>query len=107
LATASIEKVWGFAGQIAGAKPDILDNLDEDATIHEYGEALSVSPKIFKSDAERDQTRNVRNQQAQEQQGIAQGQAAVEAAKNLGDTDVGGGANALQVMLGNQQQQAA
>jgi hypothetical protein len=100
IATAAIEKLWGFAGNIAAVKPAILDKLDPDQTIDEYASALGVPPKIVIGD---EAVANMRKQQADEANAQQLAQAvppAADAAKTLSETDVGGGINALQMMLG-------
>ena len=100
LATAGIEKLWGFAGNLAAARPGVLDNLDEDETIDEYADALGVSPKLLRDRRIVAQMRAQQAQQAQAQQAMQAGSAAVQGAQTLSQTDVGGGQNALQLMLG-------
>lgn len=102
LATAGIEKLWGFAGNIAAVKPEILDNLDEDETIDEYADALGVSPKILRSTEKLDQIRKQRAAQQAAAQAAELGTAAAQGAKTLSETDVGGGKNALATILGNE-----
>jgi hypothetical protein len=102
LATAAIEKLWAFAGNISAVRPSVLDGLDEDATIEEYAHALGVSPKLLRSEKD---IAAMRQAQAQQQQAAAMAQAvpvAADSAKTLSDTDVGGGINALQLALGTQ-----
>jgi hypothetical protein len=100
ISTAGIEKLWGFAGNIAAVKPEILDKLDPDQTIDEYAHALGVSPKIVRGDDVVATMRNAQQQQAAAQQAQQVGLGMAQGAKTLSDTDVGGGANALQLMLG-------
>jgi len=102
IATAGIEKLWGFAGSLAAVKPTVMDNLDEDETIDEYADALGVSPKLLKDAATVAQIRQGRAQQQQAMQAVQMGTAAVQGAQTLSQTDVGGGANALQLMLGRE-----
>ncbi len=102
ISTAGIEKLWGFAGNIAAVKPEILDKLDPDQTIDEYAAALGVTPKIVVGDDKVAEMRQERARQAQVAQAAQLGMGAVQGAKTLSETDVGGGANALQVMLGNE-----
>jgi hypothetical protein len=102
LATAGIEKLWGFAGNIAAVKPEILDNLDEDETIDEYADALGVSPKILRSAEKLAQMRQQRAAQQAAAQAAELGTAAAQGAKTLSETDVGGGKNALATILGNE-----
>jgi hypothetical protein len=98
-ATTAIERLWGFAGNIGGALPDVLDNLNADATMEEYASLLRVSPRILTSKTQRDQIRQARAQAQQQQKMEQDMQAAVGGAKVLSDTNVGGGQNALQMML--------
>ncbi|TDY26291.1 head-to-tail connecting protein [Paraburkholderia sp. BL6665CI2N2] len=100
-ATASVERFAQFVGNIAGAVPDALDNVDWDEMIDEYAEMLGVSPKIVVPLAKVLQIRAQRaKQQAQQAQG-ANAMAAVQGAQVLSNTDVGGGVNALQKLTGN------
>jgi len=101
IATAGIEKLWAFAGNLAAVKPDILDKLNSDQTIDEYASALGVSPKIIVSDEDAAKARQGRAQQAQMAQATEMAATAAQGAKTLSETDVGGGINAMQMMLGN------
>jgi Bacteriophage head to tail connecting protein len=100
IATAAIEKLWGFAGNIAAVKPAILDKLDPDQTIDEYASALGVPPKIVIGDEAVKEMRQQQADQANAQQLAQAVPPAADAAKTLSETDVGGGINALQMMLG-------
>jgi hypothetical protein len=102
LATAAIEKLWGFAGNIAGVRPDILDNLNPDETIDEYADALGVSPKILVDPRIVAAQRKQREQEKQMAQAAQVAGAAAQGAETLSNTDVGGGKNALQMMLGRE-----
>ena len=99
-ATSTIERLWALAGNIAAVKPTILDNLDEDWTIREYGEMLGVPEKIFVDPRKVINLRAVKAQREQAAQQGAAGVVAADAAKVLSDTPVGGGRSALQSMLG-------
>lgn len=107
LATAAIEKVWGFAGNLSAVKPEVLDRLDEDETIQEYADALGVSPKLLRSDKQVAAIQKARAQAQAAQQGMMAAQSVAQTAatgaqgaETLSNTDVGGGANALQLILG-------
>lgn len=102
IATAGIEKLWGFAGNLAAVKPEVLDNLDEDQTIDEYADALGVSPKLLRDPKQVAAMRQARAQQQQAAQMGQTGMAAVQGAQTLSQTDVGGGQNALQLLLGRE-----
>lgn len=97
-----IERIWGFAGNIAaGGKPEVLDNLDEDASINEYGEALGVTPRILRDSKVVMAMRQARARQMEQQKQAELTQAMVAGARTLSQVDVGGGQNAVSAMLGN------
>ncbi len=113
--TASIERVFALAGNIAAAAKinpkwgAVLDNLDADTALREYGDMLTVPHNIFVPPeimAQKRQADAAAQQQfTAQQQAQLQGQealAAVKGAKTLSDTDVGGGTNMLQSILGGQ-----
>lgn len=97
--TSAIERLWQFTGNIAAARQEALDKLDVDATIDVYADLLNVSPRILVSNAEVAKRRAARAQAAQQQKAMVDASAAVQGAQTLSDTDVGGGQNALQMML--------
>ena len=97
LATAGIERMWSFAGGLAGVAPEILDKLDPDGTMDAYGTALGVPSSVMRSP---DEIKAIREQRSAAQAAQA-APAIVEGAKTLSETDVGGGINALQLALGN------
>lgn len=98
--TTAIERLFGFAGNLAAVKPEILDNLDADEAIEEYADMLGVSPKIIVATAKVMQLRAQRNQQMQQQMAIQNSVPLAQGAQTLSQTDVGGGQSALQKMLG-------
>lgn len=108
--TASIERVLATGGSmVASAKvspafANVLDNIDGDEALREYGELLTTPHKIFKSRDVVAKERAARAAQQQQEQAGAQAgmeaRAAVEGAKTMSQTDVGGGANMLSSILG-------
>lgn len=98
--TAGIERLAGFVGNLAAVKPEALDNIDIDEMIDEYADMLGVSPKVIVATAKVIQLRAARNQQMQQQQTLQNSMAAAQGAQTLSQTDVGGGVNALQKMIG-------
>ncbi len=102
-ATAGIERWVAFNGNLAAARPEVLDNIDVDETSRYYGELLGVPPKCVQDPKI---VMQVRQNRAQQQQAAAMAQltqAGVQGAQTLSQTDVGGGQNALAAMLGNSQ----
>jgi hypothetical protein len=99
-ASASIERVWQFAGNIAGAKPEVMDRMDADGTMEAYADMLGVGPKILVPLDKANAVRKQRAQQAAMARTAQQAMAAVQGAKTLSETHVGGGVNALQRVTG-------
>jgi hypothetical protein len=99
--TASVERFAQFVGNIAGAVPTALDNVDWDEMIDEYADMLGVSPKIVVPLAKVVQLRAQRAKQQAQQQAMQNSMAAVQGAQVLSNTDVGGGQNALSKLVGN------
>lgn len=100
-ASAGIERLFGMAGNLLAAKPDIMDNIDTDYGLDKYSELLGNDPKLIRSPDAVAQIRADRQQQQQQAQQAAMIESLSKAGKNLGDTDVGGGVNALQAMGGS------
>jgi len=98
--TTAIERLFGFTGNLAAAKPEALDNLDFDEAIGEYADMLGVSPKILVSSDRIAAARAQRNQQMAQQAALQNSMAAAQGAETLSNTNVGGGQNALQKILG-------
>lgn len=101
-----INQVTQYVLQLVEAKPDVLDKINFDKAIEILSERTGVPPEMIVSDDVVKQMRQQRQQaqaQAAQQQQKNEGiQAASQAAKNLGQTPVGGG-NALEQLLGGQQ----
>jgi len=100
-ATAGIERVFQFAGNLAAVDPGIMNNLDSDEAIRQYGDDLNVPSKIFRDPKVVDQMRQQQQQKQEQQEAMQQTMAGVQGAQVLSQTDVGGGKNALQSMIGS------
>lgn len=98
--TAGIERFFQFTGNIGAAIPDAFDNVDVDEGIRVYGDRLHVPPSIIRDAKEAAQQRQDRQQKQQQSQALQESMAAAEGAKTLSETNVGGGQNALQRMMG-------
>ena len=108
VATAGIERLYAMRGHLQAVNPQISALFDDFEALREYGDALGVSQKILnpqdKVDAMLQQMQ--RAQQAQQQAAQANHiatqvtPALAQAAQNMSNTDVGGGINALQAMVG-------
>lgn len=103
--TAGTERIVGVTIKVAqSGRPEVMDLINWDETIREYGEDLAVSHKTFNDDAAVQKLRVDRaKQMAQAQQEKTAQEtlpALAGAAKDVGGIDVGGGINAAQLMLG-------
>lgn len=98
--TAGIERWLAQLGSVFATKQDIMDVVDTDEMVREYGALLSVPPKLMKSQKAVDSMRAERAKQMQGQQAINQTNDLAKAGKTMSETDVGGGINALAAMTG-------
>lgn len=96
---APTERWIGLVGNIGGIVPEALKIPDWDELIRSYGLDIGVPAKAMRPREEVEQeVQAEKDAQAAAQAGQA-GLAAVQGAKLLSETDVGGGANALQQLL--------
>lgn len=67
-----IERLFGFAGQLAQAKPEVLDKIDADQALDIYGDLLGTDPAVILSDDKVAVVRAQRQQQQLQQEQMAQ-----------------------------------
>lgn len=103
IGVSAIERFVGFVGQVAQAKPEVLDKLDTDQLVDSYADSVGVSPTVVVPDEVVAQIRQQRAQQAQMAQQMQMAQMAVQGAKDLSQTSTEG-QNALTAMAGGAQQ---
>lgn len=96
--TAGIERGVGFVGNLAAVDPGVMDKINLDDTINEYFDDLSLPPMMLRSNEEADAIRAARAKAQEQEKLLAATPAAVDAAKTLSETQVGGGQNALALM---------
>lgn len=94
-----VERFMGFVGNLAGAKPEVLDKVDFDQAVDDYGQRIGLPPGIVVPDAQVAKVRQQRAQQQQAAQAMQMAQVAAQGAKTLSDTDTGG-QNALSALMG-------
>jgi len=98
--TAPTERYLGLLGNLAGVDPQAMDYAKLDVMVPNYGRAIGVSESEITDPREVAAIRGQRKQEAMAAQmadaapGLAQG------AKNLSETEVGGGGSALDKLLG-------
>ena len=103
IGVSAIERFVGFVGQVAQAKPEVLDKLDTDQLVDSYADSVGVSPTVVVPDEVVAQIRQQRAEQAQMAQQMQMAQMAVQGAKDLSQTSTEG-QNALTAMAGGAQQ---
>lgn len=104
-----IEKLVGFTGQLAQAKPEVMDKIDLDQAIDIYGDLLGTDPALIVSDDKVAEIRAQRQQQQQQQEQMAQMAQMAKpmdqmagAAQKLGGTTAGEGTALDAIMQGLQ-----
>lgn len=88
--TASIERMAGFAGNLAAVNPEALDVVDFDETIYGYGERLGVPAEMLRDRKAVEAIRAARAQQIAAQQAVEMGSQAAQGAKVLSETPIRG-----------------
>lgn len=97
-----IERVVGFVGNMAAVNPEVLDKINFDEAIDEYGYRAGAPAKLIRNMKDVDAIRAGRAQQQQAAQMAAMApamQQGADAARLLSETDVGGGESLLNRML--------
>ena len=87
VAAASIERTFAFAGNLSAAFPEIVDNLNADEAIRNYGEILGTSPQILRDADEVAAMREARREAQAAEQQAAQLMQGAQAAKVLSEAD--------------------
>lgn len=99
LGVASIERTLGFAGNLAGIDPSVLDKLDLDQAMDEYAAMIGIAPTILRSDEQVAEIRRQRAEAQQDEAAVNQMGQAIQGAKLLSETDVSS-PNALTAITG-------
>ena len=101
----SVEQLVSFAGSLAAVSPEVMDVVDMDAAVREYGDMVGSLQKILRGEKDVQALRAQRAQRAMPMQEAQQEAAAVQTlsqgaqgAKTLSEIDHGSGA--LQALMG-------
>lgn len=86
---AAVEQLVGFAGNLAGAIPEVLDKIDADQAVDEMAEMLGTPVGVVRSDEDVEEIRAARAQQAQQEQALANAAVMAEGAKTMSETPLG------------------
>ena len=97
--TVPTERLLALVGQVAAVDQNVLDLINFDEMVYTYGSDINANPTIFRDAQELAARRQAREEQAAALEATATAQSAIEGARTLSETDVGGGANALQRLL--------
>jgi len=98
--TAGIERLFQIAGGLAGVDPAVMDNIDIDFGLADYSALMNNKPRLIRSPIQLAMIRQQRQQQQEAAQKAEMAEKMAAGAKTLSETQVGGGQNALQQMVG-------
>lgn len=84
----AVERLVGFIGSLAGARPDALDKLNVDNAIDVFSDMVGTPPQLINDLNEVAEIRDVRAQQAQAANALAMAQQGADAAKTLSETQI-------------------
>lgn len=87
VATQGMDRLLGTVGQMAAIKPEVLDKIDFDQVVDDYGEAYGVNPKIVLPDGQVAALRQQRAAAMQAAQSAATAPQVVESAKTASEID--------------------
>ena len=99
-AASGIERVLSLAGSLAGVDPAVMDNIDIDYTLDKFSSLMNNDPKMIRSPEQLAMIRQQRAQQQAQAAQVEQAEKLAAGAKTLSETNVGGGQNALEQMVG-------
>jgi hypothetical protein len=101
IGTAPIERLLQIIGSVAAVWPEatLIPNIPE--LLQDYALNIGVKQRNLRTRTEVAEIIAQQNEKSQQQEGMGQVQQGAETAKLLSETDVGGGANVLQRLLGN------
>lgn len=88
--TASVDKFLSFVGAVSQLSPGVVDKVNFDEAVDDYGDQLGISPKLVYASDEVAARREARAQQEQAQQQMVNLAGMAESAKTLADTQMGG-----------------
>jgi hypothetical protein len=99
VATAGVERVTSFVGNLAAVDQTVLDKVDLDETVDAYSHMVGVPPEMIRSDDDVAEIRAARAAAMQQQQQAEAAMAAAQGAETLSRADMRGD-NALTRLIG-------
>jgi hypothetical protein len=100
VATVPTERWLALIGNLAAVAPEVLNIPNWEEVVRNYGSDLGVRAKDMRDPRESQAMTQGQKQAAADQQAVQVGTELTGAAQQLSATDVGGGSNALQQILG-------
>lgn len=99
IGTVPLERLLQFVGQVSAVAPQVLDIVDFDEFVYTYGTNIGADPSVMRDKEQLALVREANAEQTAAVQATETAAVGVKAAQTLSQTDVGGGANALQRLL--------
>lgn len=100
---APIERAFGLAGNLVGVFPSIANTMDTDEMFRIYCRDIGVPAAGMRSKEQSAEAKQRQDELVQQREAAAQGEALAKSGALLSKTDVGGGQNAVQALLGGLQ----
>lgn len=100
VAAQGVDRLLGTVGNLAALKPEVLDKIDFDQVVDDYGDMYGVNPKIVVPDNVVAEIRAQRAQAAQAAQTAAAMPQLVESAKTAGDINTQGVQDVMNGLMG-------
>lgn len=97
---APFERAFAVAGNLSAIFPEILNVMDAPEAFRTYCEDIGVPARGLKSREAVKEASERQNELTQQREAAAQGEALAKSGALLSKTDVGGGQNAVQALLG-------
>jgi hypothetical protein len=99
IGTVPLERLLQMVGQVSAVEPSVLDIVNFDELIYTYGADIGAKPTVLRDTEQLKSRREAREAQLAQVEASATAATAIKGARELSQTDVGGGANALQRLL--------
>ncbi len=85
-----LERFTGYMSNLAAINPEVLDKIDMDNAVDEYGDMTGVSPRIVRTDEQAEQIRAKRREAMQQAAKAEQIKGMSEVARNMAGADMSG-----------------
>lgn len=100
VASQGVDRLMGMVGQLAALSPGVLDKIDFDQVVDDYGDMFGVNPKIIIPDDVVAENRQAKAEAMRAQQTAANMPAVVDTLKNAGDVNTQGVQDVMNMFQG-------